>query len=188
VANGISQSKISHGFDAPEFASKITRPFVVRIAPLSLGKLGAPFFFLCPPKKVAAALLFFQEGTSAISPLHNQPPTPPPKFLTYLIPPALPSNHPPFIIIHQHLCIHTLHQQPSPSITTTPQHHTSSQWPAPSRPPVSPLVARLPVSSSPPRPLASPPRPPVVSRSLTATSLVPSLSVRSVATRSPLSS
>lgn len=33
-------------------------------------------------------------------------------------------------------------------------------------------MARLPVSSSPPRPLASPPRLPVVSRSLTATSLV----------------
>ena len=52
---------------------------------------------------------------------------------------------------------------------------------------VSPLVARLPVSSSPPRPLASPHRQLVVSRSLTATSLVPSLSVRSVATRSPRS-
>ncbi|KAJ5676834.1 uncharacterized protein N7477_002467 [Penicillium maclennaniae] len=40
---------------------------------------------------------------------------------------------------------------------------------------VSPLVARLPVSSSPPRPPARPPPPPEVSRSPTATSPVPSL-------------
>jgi hypothetical protein len=53
---------------------------------------------------------------------------------------------------------------------------------------VSPLVARLPASSSLPRPLASPHHQPVVSRSLTATSPVPSLSVRSVATRSRPSS
>jgi len=52
----------------------------------------------------------------------------------------------------------------------------------------SPLVARLPVSSSPPRPLASQHLLPEVSRSLTATSPVPSLSVRSVATRSRPSS
>merc|ERR1739847_199026 len=70
------------------------------------------------------------------------------------------------------------HHQLHPS---SPQHR--QQWPALSRPPVSPLVARLPASNLPPRPLASPPRLPVVSRSLTATSLVPSLSARSVATR-----
>lgn len=52
----------------------------------------------------------------------------------------------------------------------------------------SPLVVRPHVNSSPPRPLASPHHPPVVSRSLTDISLVPSLSVRSVATRSRLSS
>merc|ERR1712137_1124341 len=85
-------------------------------------------------------------------------------------------------------------QHPHPP-STTPTIHTNnslntqqSSWLVPSRLPVSPLVARLPVSSSPPRPLASPPRLPVVSRSLTATSLVPSLSVRSVATRSRPSS
>lgn len=117
---------------------------------------------------------------------------------------------------------------PHPSIST---YHFfikvhQPQWPEPSRQPVSyppsilntyfhifdtnyfqvsPLVARPPVSSSPPRLPARPPLRPVVSRSLTATSLVssiddlmeyhdanskkvPSLSVRSVATRSPLSS
>jgi hypothetical protein len=52
----------------------------------------------------------------------------------------------------------------------------------------SPRVARRPASSSHPRLPASPHRLPVVSRSLTATSLVPSLSVRSVATRSRPSS
>merc|ERR1712080_342199 len=86
--------------------------------------------------------------------------------------------HPLSIHIHHlHLQQHLFHHQP----------HQSS-WLVPSRLPASPLVARLPVSSSPPRPLASLPRLPVVSRSLTATSLVPSLSVRSVATRSRLSS
>merc|ERR1712226_740319 len=67
-------------------------------------------------------------------------------------------------------------------------HQLPSTWPAPSRPPASPLVARPLVSSSLPRPPASPLPLPVVSRSLTATSLVPSLSVRSVATRSRPSS
>merc|ERR1712080_182222 len=86
--------------------------------------------------------------------------------------------HPLSIHIHHlHLQQHLFHHQP----------HQSS-WLVPSRLPASPLVARPPVSSSPPRPLASPPRLPVVSRSLTATSLVPSLSVRSVATRSRPSS
>lgn len=91
------------------------------------------------------------------------------------------------------------HSQPHPTTTssinnciascrvinqTLRKHHfPSSQWPAPSRPPVSPPVARLPVSSSPPRLPASPRPPPEVSRSLTATSLVPSLCVRSVVTR-----
>ncbi|EAT90050.2 hypothetical protein SNOG_03319 [Parastagonospora nodorum SN15] len=63
------------------------------------------------------------------------------------------------------------------------QHH--QRWPVPSRLPVSPPVARLPASSLLPRLPASPRRQPEVSRSLTATSLVPSLSVRSVVTRSP---
>merc|ERR1711939_769903 len=78
-------------------------------------------------------------------------------------------------IIHIYLSINnnTTHQQP---------------WLVPSRQPASPLVARPHVSSSPPRPLASLHHLPVVSRSLTATSLVPSLSVRSVATRSRPSS
>merc|ERR1711939_509500 len=69
-------------------------------------------------------------------------------------------------------------------------HNTTHQqrWLVPSRQPASPLVARPHVSSSPPRPLASLHHLPVVSRSLTATSLVPSLSVRSVATRSRPSS
>merc|ERR1712144_92580 len=85
-------------------------------------------------------------------------------------------SHPHHYIIHIYLSINnhnTTHQQ---------------RWLVPSRQPASPLVARPHVSSSPPRPLASPPRLPVVSRSLTATSLVPSLSVRSVATRSRPSS
>merc|ERR1711939_1194548 len=73
------------------------------------------------------------------------------------------------------------------------QHHQSSSnnpslWLVPSKPLASPLVARPQESSSPPRPLASLHHPPEVSRSLTDTSLVPSLSVRSVATRSPPSS
>merc|ERR1712137_1055530 len=84
--------------------------------------------------------------------------------------------------IHSSITNNHLHHQHTQQL-----HPHIPQWPAPSRLPVSPLVARLPVSSSPPRPLASPPRLPVVSRSLTATSLVPSLSVRSVATRSRLS-
>ena len=73
-------------------------------------------------------------------------------------------------------------------------HNTKShqdnyqQWLAPSRPPASPPVERLPVSSSPPRPLASRRPLPEASRSLTVTSPVPSLFVRFVATRSPLSS
>merc|ERR1712000_336457 len=88
---------------------------------------------------------------------------------------------------------HYFHPPTSPINFDHHQLHPSStqhrqQWPALSRPPVSPLVARLLASSSPPRPLASPPRLLVVSRSLTATSLVPSLFVRSVATRRALSS
>merc|ERR1712227_778263 len=71
----------------------------------------------------------------------------------------------------------------------TPQHLLNShlQWLALSKLPASPLVARPLASSSLPRLPASPPPLPVVSRSLTATSPVPSLSVRSVATRSRLS-
>merc|ERR1711939_94061 len=85
-------------------------------------------------------------------------------------------SHPHHYIIHIYLSINnhnTTHQQ---------------RWLVPSRQPASPLVARPHVSSSPPRPLASPHHLPVVSRSLTGTNLVPSLSVRSVATRSRLSS
>merc|ERR1712169_165178 len=80
-------------------------------------------------------------------------------------------SHPHHYIIHIYLSINnhnTTHQQ---------------RWLVPSRQPASPLVARPHVSSSPPRPLASPHHLPVVSRSLTGTSLVPSLSMRSVATR-----
>ena len=80
---------------------------------------------------------------------------------------------------------HTTTTSPSTSINT---HNTPQQWLAPSRLPASPLVARLPASSLPPRPPARAPPLPVASRSLTATSPVPSLSVRSVATRSRLSS
>merc|ERR1712230_262025 len=63
------------------------------------------------------------------------------------------------------------------------QHHQSSSnnpslWLVPSKPLASPLVARPQESSSPPRPLASLHHPPEVSRSLTDTSLVPSLSLR----------
>merc|ERR1711862_344744 len=65
---------------------------------------------------------------------------------------------------------------------------TLLQWHEPSRQPASPLVAKHHVSSSPPRPLASPHHLPVVSRSHTDISQAPSLSVRSVATRSRLSS
>merc|ERR1739848_352575 len=84
---------------------------------------------------------------------------------------------------------HYFHPPTSPINFDHHQLHPSStqhrqQWPALSRPPVSPLVARLLASSSPPRPLASPPRLLVVSRSLTATSLVPSLFVRSLGTSS----
>lgn len=94
--------------------------------------------------------------------------------------PALPQHSFPSCIITS---THHNHHPPHPQ-----QHlHHQPRWPAPSRPPVSPLVARLPASSLPPRPLASPHRLPVVSRSLTATSPVPSLSVRSVATRRALS-
>merc|ERR1712036_116884 len=78
---------------------------------------------------------------------------------------------------------------PQPPTTTTSSLLLLSlqQWLALSRPPESPLVARPLASSSLPRLPASPPPLPVVSRSLTATSPVPSLSVRSVATRSRLS-
>merc|ERR1712000_541579 len=70
------------------------------------------------------------------------------------------------------------------------QHHQSSSnnpslWLVPSKPLASPLVARPQESSSPPRPLASLHHPPEVSRSLTDTSLVPSLSVKSPKTSSP---
>merc|ERR1712070_1208652 len=86
-----------------------------------------------------------------------------------------PLSHPHHYIIHIYLSINnhnTTHQQ---------------RWLVPSRQPASPLVARPHVSSSPPRPLASPHHLPVVSRSLTGTSLVPSLFVRSPRTSSPTS-
>merc|ERR1712029_362045 len=85
-------------------------------------------------------------------------------------------SHPHHYIIHIYLSINnhnTTHQQ---------------RWLVPSRQPASPLVAKHHVSSSPPRPLASPHHLPVVSRSHTDISQAPSLSVRSVATRSRLSS
>ena len=66
-------------------------------------------------------------------------------------------------------------------------HHASANASL-SRPPASPLVARPRVSSSPTRLPASPHPRPVVSRSPIVISPVPSLSVRSVATRSRPSS
>merc|ERR1712137_1234386 len=68
-----------------------------------------------------------------------------------------------------------------------PQQPTT-RWPAPSRPHESRPVERHPASSSPLRQLARVHHRLVVSRSLTATSPEPSLSVRSVATRSRPSS
>ncbi|GAA96008.1 hypothetical protein E5Q_02668 [Mixia osmundae IAM 14324] len=62
------------------------------------------------------------------------------------------------------------------------------KWHEQSKPPASPPVARPLASSSLPRPLASQHPRPVVSRSLTVIALVLSLSVKSVATRSRLSS
>ncbi|KZL85217.1 hypothetical protein CI238_08150, partial [Colletotrichum incanum] len=106
-------------------------------------------------------------------------------FISFRPPPTLQPSllHP--LTTHPHPATNQLHQHQNNPINF---HHTQqSQWPALSRPPVSPLVARLPASSSPPRPPARAPPPPEVSRSLTATSLVPSLFVRSVVTRSPLS-
>ena len=60
-------------------------------------------------------------------------------------------------------------------------------WHVPSRPPVSPLEERLHENSSPPRQRERARRPPVEWRNLTGTDLELSLSVRSVATRNPLS-
>merc|ERR1711939_798727 len=68
-----------------------------------------------------------------------------------------------------------------PNFTTT----THTPWLEPSRPPESRPVVRHHASSSPPRQPASQPQLPVVSRSLTDTSPVPSPSVRSGDTRSP---
>lgn len=84
-----------------------------------------------------------------------------------------------------HPTISALPLLPIPITTTTKNHrHNHQQWLAPSKPPASPPVARPRVSSLLPRlPASLRPRP-VASRSLTATSPVPSLSVRSVATRS----
>merc|ERR1712169_108932 len=93
---------------------------------------------------------------------------------------------------HTHFSLHPHHnhqQQQHHHFFFHQQLHLLSlqQWLALSRPPESPLVARPLASSSLPRLPASPPPLPVVSRSLTATSPVPSLSVRSVATRRALS-
>jgi len=66
------------------------------------------------------------------------------------------------------------------------QLHHNKPWPKANC--LSPPVARPPVSNLLPRLLASPHHLPEVSRSPTDTSLVPSLSVRSVVTRSPPSS
>jgi hypothetical protein len=79
-------------------------------------------------------------------------------------------------------CCISLHHHRRQPHSSLQQHLTNTS------PQASPLVARPHVSSSPPRLLASPPHLPAVSRSLTDISLVPSLSVRSVATRSRLSS
>ncbi|KAG7159287.1 histone H3-like 10, partial [Homarus americanus] len=59
---------------------------------------------------------------------------------------------------------------------------SSSRWPVLNRLPASPLEARLHGSSLPPRQLASPPQPPVVSRSPIVTGREPSPFVRSVVT------
>merc|ERR1711900_79022 len=67
-------------------------------------------------------------------------------------------------------------------------HQNHQQWPVPSKPHASPPVARLPVSNLLPRLPASLHHQPEVSRSPTDTSQELSLSVRSVVTRSPLSS
>lgn len=69
-----------------------------------------------------------------------------------------------------------------PSTTTS-----TARWLVLSRQPESPLVVKHPVSSLPPKPPVNRPPLPVVSRSHTVTSLVPSLFVRFVATRSRLS-
>merc|ERR1711939_641928 len=73
---------------------------------------------------------------------------------------------------------------------STQLHHNNKHtpWLEPSRPPESRPVVRHHASSSPPRQPASQPQLPVVSRSLTDTSPVPSPSVRSGDTRSPPSS
>ncbi|KAI1070469.1 hypothetical protein LB507_007023, partial [Fusarium sp. FIESC RH6] len=84
-----------------------------------------------------------------------------------------PHNHQQ--LLHQHRQLHSH------------LHINHQQWLALSRPPASPLVARPLASSSLPRLPASPPHLPEVSRSLTATSPVPSLSVRFDDTRSRLS-
>lgn len=146
-----------------------------------------------PPQNGKAQTTPTQPRTRPLAPRISQPPRP---SCRHLLKSQLPH---PFPLPLSSLCIHpplsTPPNQPTSSINSciascrvinqTPRKHhfPSSQWPAPSRPPVSPPVARLPASSSPPRLPASPRPPPEVSRSLTATSLVPSLCVRSVATR-----
>ena len=66
--------------------------------------------------------------------------------------------------------------------------NSKKKWPVLSKPHVSPLEVRLQESNWLPRLPESPLLPPVVSRSLTDTDLVPSLFVRSEDTKSPLSS
>lgn len=146
-----------------------------------------------PPQNGKAQTTPTQPRTRPLAPRISQRPRP---SCRHLLKSQLPH---PFPLPLSSLCIHpplsTPPNQPTSSInsciascrvinqTLRKHHFPSSQWPAPSRPPVSPPVARLPASSSPPRLPASPRPPPEVSRSLTATSLVPSLCVRSVATR-----
>merc|ERR1711964_900679 len=84
---------------------------------------------------------------------------------------------------HHH---HLDHRQATTNIN--PIHQNHQQWPVPSKPHASPPVARLPVSNLLPRLPASLHHQPEVSRSPTDTSQELSLSVRSVVTRSPLSS
>merc|ERR1712230_27500 len=78
------------------------------------------------------------------------------------------------------------HRQATTNIN--PIHQNHQQWPVPSKPHASPPVARLPVSNLLPRLPASLHHQPEVSRRPTDTSQELSLSVRSVVTRSPLSS
>merc|ERR1712156_603493 len=78
-------------------------------------------------------------------------------------------------------------EQVSQCSQLTSKEKRFEEWLVPSRLPVSPPEERLPGSSWPPRlPESRRPRP-AASRSPTGTALVPSLSVRSVVTRNPLS-